>query len=236
MLERDPTPGWADLVSKQSLEQWAVPQQPIAELTTKEARIRWEHLVDKATLAVFDGDVTLAVQHLQSAHAWKNRWEGARSDLLPLTPEHWVTLSACSTAVGDDDTAAAFAVRAWESANSSWIADLEHDFRDSRADAATLLSLNRLRQHRPDRAEGLLKCAIDGHRQIGDVEQLTADWLLKSLCCEASGNLSGARDARNSAARLLSESFDPERHPRHAKLTRWLHHHGQPGLLLRNGL
>lgn len=235
-IERRRTYPWKDIVSEQSLKQWATECEPVTRLTLTQARVRWDQLVGHAALAIFDGHVTIAVQHLQSAHAWKNRWEQARSELLPLTPEHWITLSACSTAVGDDDTAAAFAVHAWDSASRSWISDLQHDFRDSRADAATLLALNRLRQHRPDRAESLLECGINGHRQIGDVEQLTADWLLLSLCCEASGDLSRAEDARNAAAELLSESLDPERHPRHAKLNSWLHQHRQVGLLLRKGL
>jgi len=191
------------------------------------ARITWDRFLCCATESVLKEELAQAVEWLQRAHAWKNRWETATSLFLPLKPAHWITLSACSTAVADDDTAAAFAIGAWKSAGCHWSDDLDYDFRDSRADASSLLSLVRLRQRRPDRAMKLLERGIEGHRQVGDLEQLAADYLLMGLCLEAERDSAGAHEARNSAAHILNDSLDPTRHQRQGRLSAWLTKYGQ---------
>jgi hypothetical protein len=131
---------------------------------------------------------------------------------------------------------AAFAIHGWQAAGCHWIDDLQHDFRSSRADAATLLALNRLHQRRPDRAANLITCAIEGHRQVGDLEQLAADFLVLSLCLDATADASGAADARQSAARIVKESLDLTRHHRGARLAAWLQRFGSARpLLMKNG-
>ena len=192
------------------------------------ARVTWDRFLCCATESVLNAELPQAAEWLQRAHAWKNRWETATSLFLPLKTAHWITLSACSTAVTDDDTAAAFAIRAWESSRCQWSDDLEHDFRDSRADASSLLSLIRLRQRRPDRAVQLLERGIAGHRQVGDLEQLAADYLLLGLCLEAVRNSAKAEEARQHAAHLINDSLDPSRHQRQSRLAAWLIQYGQP--------
>jgi len=191
------------------------------------ARVSWDRFLCCATESVLKTELSQAAEWLQRAHAWKNRWETATSLFLPLTSAHWITLSACSTAVSDDDTAAAFAIRAWESSECHWVDDLQHDFRDSRADASSLLSLIRLRQSRPDRAVQLLEQGIAGHRQVGDLQQLAADYLLLGLCLEMQRSLSEAAEARQSAAHLINDSLDPTRHHRQSRLAAWLIQYGQ---------
>jgi hypothetical protein len=213
-----PGSGFAD--PERSIEQT---HRPLAA-----ARITWDRFLCCATESVLKEELAQAVEWLQRAHAWKNRWETTTLLFLPLKSAHWITLSACSTAVADDDTAAAFAIRAWESAGCHWSDDLDYDFRDSRADASSLLSLVRLRQHRPDRAVKLLERGIVGHRQVGDLEQQAADYLLLGLCLEAERDSAGAEDARQSAAHILNDSLDPTRHQRQGRLAAWLSQYGQP--------
>lgn len=189
-------------------------------------------LLNGVSRSLLSGKVTDAVRGLQQAQQWKNRWEEATSRPLCLTPEHWVLLSACSTAAGDDDSAAAFAIQAWNAARQNWKSDLDHDFRDSSADATTLLALNRLRQRRPQRAAALLGCAIDDHQLAGDMEQLTADYLLLFRCEEEAGQADRAAAALQTARRLLTESLDAARHPRRPQLHRWLRRYGRPRPML----
>ena len=205
-------------------------------LTLAAAQQRWDDLLQRAAGSVLEERLTDAVQWLQRANSMKNRWEAAAKTFLTVKPDHWITLSACSMAAGDDDTAAAFAIHGWQAAGCHWIDDLQHDFRSSRADAATLLALNRLHQRRPDRAANLITCAIEGHRQVGDLEQLAADFLVLSLCLDATADASGAADARQSAARIVKESLDLTRHHRGARLAAWLQRFGSARpLLMKNG-
>ncbi len=204
-------------------------------LTRAAAQLHWECLLQHARASMFEEQVSDAVQWVQRAHTWKNQWEKSAAKSLVLKPNHWVILSACSTAAGDDDTAAAFAVQAWHAAGHIWTDDFEHDFRNSRADAATLLALSRMRQCLPDRAVELLEYGINGHRVVGDLEQLAADFLLLSLCFEARADTSRAVVACRSAALILRESLDPTRHHRGPHLVAWLQRNGHPrSLLIRN--
>ncbi len=183
--------------------------------------------MDCATLSLLDDQIAQAVAWLQEMQTWKNHWESASSHFLPMLPEHWVTMSACSCAAGDDDSAASFAIQAWNAADQQWSADLFYDFRDSRADAAVLLAACRFRQRRPDRAVALLEQAVDEHRQSGDIEQLTADYLFLFLCEDAAGRADRAMQALLEARDLLNESLDDTRHARRSALMRWCRRYGQ---------
>ncbi len=198
------------------------------DLTLAAAQRHWNQFLSFATTLVMQERLSDAGQVLQSAHAWKNRWETSTSRFILLNPAHWITLSACSIATGDIDTAATFAIRAWDSTRRHWSDDLNHDFRNSQADAATLLALIRVQQRRLDRAILMLEHGIEGHRQVGDLEQLAADYLLLGLCLAVEGDSSGAADARRSAQLLLTDSLDPTRHHRQPQLAEWLRRYGQP--------
>ena len=205
------------------------PQKPewdrswrVASAPHTAAQRYWECLLQHATVSLLEKRVSEAVRWVQRAHAWKNQWEKSATKFLVLKPSHWLILAACSTAAGDDDTAAVFAVQAWHAAGSVWSDDFVHDFRHSRADAATLLALSRMRQHCPGSAVALLEWGINGHRGIGDLEQLAADYLLLSLCFESRADIARAVEARRSAAVVLTESLDPTRHHRGPHLAAWL--------------
>lgn len=204
----------------------------LPDLNLPAAQSCWDGQLDRAATAVLEARVSDAVVWLQRANAMKNRWEAASGQFLKLKPDHWITLSACSLAAGDDDTAAAFAVHAWQTATACWIDDFQQDFRSSVADAATVLALNRHRQRRPDRAAKLITCAIEGHRQVGDLEQLAADHLVLALCCDAETDVVGAADSRRFAARILTESLDPARHRRRTRLIDWLQRCDSPRPML----
>lgn len=207
--------------------------QPTLSLSA--AQLRWNWLLQHARVSMLDECVPAAVYWLQRAHAWKNQWEKSSAKFLEFKPDHWVILSACSTAVGDDDAAAAFAVQAWHAAGRGWTADFEHDFRNSRADAATLLALNRMRQGRLDRAAELLECGINGHRVVGDLEQLAADHLLLSMCFAALDDIAAVRNSRQHAVDILTNSLDFTRHHRGPRLNAWLKRNRQSNTwLLKN--
>lgn len=221
--------------------QWCFPSHPysdeseLASVTVSEpapthevAQNRLDRFLQRAAKSLLDERVSDAVMWMQRANMWKNRWETSAEQVLTLYPEHWIIFSACSTVVADDDTAGAFAVHAWLVANNQWTRDIEHDFRNSRADAATLLALNRLLQQRPQRAVKLLEFSIDGHRRAGDLEQLAADYLLLFMCHNATANNSQATETRKVATAIVSDSLDSGRHPRRSGLVAWLLKHGQP--------
>lgn len=193
---------------------------------------RYDQLLNRAACSLIDGQVAEAVGWIQQAHQRKNEWEEITAAVLSPRPEHWLTMSTCSTVSGDDDSAAAFAIQAWQASKQTWQTDLTHDFRDSSADATTLLALNRLRQRRPDRAAILLRCAIDDHRIAGDIEQLMADYLLLFLCEDARDRSVEAADALQFARQILQESLDADRHLRRASLARWLRRYGRPRSML----
>ena len=192
------------------------------------AEVHLSQLVDAAATALLDDHLSEAVSWLQSLHSKRNQLEAESGGVSPLKPEHWITMSACATAAGDNDTAASFAIQAWESSSRQWGVDLTRDFRDSRADATALLALSRLQQRRPDRAVRLLRCAVDEHRLVGDMEQLTADHLLLFLCHDVAGHAERAAKSLERAAVLVRESLDPARHDRRPILERWMRRYGHP--------
>ncbi len=199
-----------------------------------EATHRWNELLNRAASNLRSGERLGAAHSIQRAQALKNDFEAAHAEFIQITSGNWITIAATSLALQECDSAAAFAVRAWESAGQSWQDDLWHDCSDVRADATTLMAVIRMCQHRPDRATELIQKAISGHQHVGAMEQLAADHMILSLCRELCQNSQEAAIARSSAREIVEASLDPSRHRRTASLTRWLTKFGHPRPLLLN--
>lgn len=195
---------------------------------------RWNRLLNRAASSLLQGERLDAARSVQRAQALKNDFEAAHEEFVQVTSGNWMTIAACSLALQECDSAAAFAVRAWESTGQSWQDDLLHDCSDVRADATTLMAVIRMCQHRPDRATELIRKAISDHQHVGAMEQLAADHMILSLCRELCQNSQEAAAARSSARRIVETSLDPSRHRRTASLARWLTRFGHPRPLLLN--
>jgi len=188
---------------------------------------RWDVLVKLVAASLSSHDTVDAACWLQRAHAWKNRHEAEQGAVIEIRSRQWITLSACSIAVEETDSAAAFAIRAWESSEQSWREDLLDDCVDSRADSMSLLAIIRVCQRKADRAVTLLERSSCLHRQVGDVEQLAADLLLESLCHETLGQAIAAEAARREARSIVNDSLDETRHTRTSSLRRCVNRFGQ---------
>ncbi len=202
--------------------------RPHAATTTSEADSQWSILLSLAARHLVQENKLDAAKLAQCAHAWRNDFEAITGQRVSVTSSNWVTLAACSLALEECDSAAAFAVRAWETSGLSWQDDLQDDCCDVRADAMALLAIVRVFQHRADRATGLIQQAISQHRQVGAMEQLAADQMILSVCKELCGDTAEAADARTNARRIVETSLDPSRHERSASLSRWMKRFGHP--------
>jgi|GEM_PF-2857723 len=203
------------------------------QITAHEAAALWNQMLSRAVVCLRQDNRLEAAHWLQQAHLKKNDYESTNDRKIGILSTDWVTLASCSLVLGEFDSAAAFAVRAWDSVGQSWQEDLLRDCSDVRADTTTLLAMIRTCQQRPDRAVVLIQQAISGHRQVGAVEQLAADFMILSISCELCGNAPKAAEARVNARQIVETSLDPSRHARESSLSRWLTRfgHARPSLL-----
>ncbi|HIE99730.1 MAG TPA: hypothetical protein EYG03_05530 [Planctomycetes bacterium] len=158
-----------------------------------------------------------AWHQMQLALSWRNKreQEAVLLDALPaITTREWLAMATVALHTNDCHTAEVYATEAIARIGnrpSIWVSD---QFRDTYADAMTVLATVRLGQGRFLESELLLQLSRDAHAQAGDPEQVVVDLILSADVQLQSGNVDTAGHLIVQAKHVLAGECTDERHHR----------------------